>query len=131
MLAEKRKEIAGISLNLTFCQNLTFGLSQIPNYKNASKNEESFNEHSLTAWKNLKNTMNYDQNNCQQFAFITPLFSDTCKHTKNKSWRRCRLYFRCRMQSWWIFYFETDYSENYLCIYFQAVTFFVLKLSSN
>jgi hypothetical protein len=22
--------------------------------------------------------MNYDQNDCQQFSFITPLFSDTC-----------------------------------------------------
>jgi hypothetical protein len=54
--------------------------------------------------------MNYDPNNCQQFSFITPLFSDTCKHTKNKSWRRCRLYFRGRMQCWWIFDFETDYS---------------------
>jgi hypothetical protein len=38
--------------------------------------------------------MNYDQNDCQQFFFITPLFSDTCRYTKNKSWRRCRLYFR-------------------------------------
>jgi hypothetical protein len=28
--------------------------------------------------------MNYDQNNCQHFFFITPLFSDTCKHTKTK-----------------------------------------------
>jgi hypothetical protein len=40
--------------------------------------------------------MNYDQNDCQQFYFITPRFSDTPKHTKNKSWRRCRLYFRGR-----------------------------------
>jgi hypothetical protein len=40
--------------------------------------------------------MNYDLNNCQQFSFKTPLFSDTCRHTKNKSWRRCRLYFRDR-----------------------------------
>jgi hypothetical protein len=39
-----------------------------------------------------------------------PTFSDTCKHTKNKSWRRCRLYFRGRMQCWWIFDFETDYT---------------------
>jgi hypothetical protein len=54
--------------------------------------------------------MNYDLNNCQRFSFITPLFSDTCKHTKNKSWRRCRLYFRGRMQCWWIFDFETDYT---------------------
>jgi hypothetical protein len=51
--------------------------------------------------------MNYDQNDCQQFYFITPRFSDT--HTKNKSWRRCRLYFRGRMQCWWIFDFETNY----------------------
>jgi hypothetical protein len=58
--------------------------------------------------------INYDLNNCQQFSFITPLFSDTCKHTKNKSWRRCRLYFRERMQCWWIFDFETDYIKHYL-----------------
>jgi hypothetical protein len=58
--------------------------------------------------------MNYDQNGYQQFYFITPRFSDTFKHTKNKSWRRCRLYFRGRMQCWWIFDFETNYS--YLCI---------------
>jgi hypothetical protein len=25
--------------------------------------------------------MNYDQNDCKQFCFITPLFSDTCKQT--------------------------------------------------
>jgi hypothetical protein len=43
----------------------------------------------------------------QQFSFITLLFSDTCRHTKNKIWRRCRLYFRGRMQCWWIFNFET------------------------
>jgi hypothetical protein len=42
--------------------------------------------------------MNYDLNDCQQFSFITPLFSDTGKHTKNKSCRRCRLYFRGKMQ---------------------------------
>jgi hypothetical protein len=30
--------------------------------------------------------MNYDLNDCQQFSFITPLFSDTCKHTESKSW---------------------------------------------
>jgi hypothetical protein len=41
--------------------------------------------------------------------FHNPTFSDICKHTKNKSWRRCRLYFRGRMQCWWIFDFETDY----------------------
>jgi hypothetical protein len=29
----------------------------------------------------IKNTMNYDQNDCKQFSFITPLFSDTCKQT--------------------------------------------------
>jgi hypothetical protein len=57
-----------------------------------------------------KNTMNYDQNVCQQFSFITPLFSHICRRTKNKSWRRCRLYFRGRMQCWWIFDFETDYT---------------------
>jgi hypothetical protein len=26
--------------------------------------------------------MNYDQNNCQQFSFITPIFSDTCQPTQ-------------------------------------------------
>jgi hypothetical protein len=54
--------------------------------------------------------MKYDQNDCQQFYFITPRFSDTFKHTKNKSWRRCRVYFRGRMQCWWIFDFETNYT---------------------
>ncbi|KAJ3618360.1 hypothetical protein MTP99_006364 [Tenebrio molitor] len=29
--------------------------------------------------------MNYHQNDGQQFSFITPLFSDTCRHTKNKN----------------------------------------------
>jgi hypothetical protein len=53
--------------------------------------------------------MNYDQNDCQQFYFLTPHFSDTFKHTKNKSWRRCQLYFRGRMQCWWIFDFGTNY----------------------
>jgi hypothetical protein len=49
---------------------------------------------------------------CQQFYFITPHLSDTSKHTKNKSWRRCRLYFRGRMQCWWIFDFETNYMSH-------------------
>jgi hypothetical protein len=53
--------------------------------------------------------MNYDQNDSPTVFFVTPLFSDTCRHTKNKNWRRCRLYFRGRMQCWWIFDFETDY----------------------
>jgi hypothetical protein len=57
--------------------------------------------------------MNYDLNDCQYFSFITPLFSDVCKHTKNKSWRRCRLYFQGRMQCWWIFDFETDYRSRW------------------
>jgi hypothetical protein len=57
--------------------------------------------------------MNYDQNDCQQFYFITLRFSDTSKHTKNKSWRRCRLYFRGRMQCWWIIDFETNYTYMY------------------
>jgi hypothetical protein len=35
--------------------------------------------------------------------------STICRHTKNKSWRRYRLYFRGRMQCWWIVDFETDY----------------------
>jgi hypothetical protein len=62
--------------------------------------------------------MNYDQNDCQQFSFITPFFSDIRRHTKNKSWRRCRLYFRGRMQCWWIFDFETDYMyfETKVCL---------------
>jgi hypothetical protein len=67
--------------------------------------------------------MNYDQNDCPQFSFITPLFSDICRHAKNKSWRCCRLYFRGRMQCWWIFDFETDYSFfiylNEICTYFK------------
>jgi hypothetical protein len=50
----------------------------------------------------------------QQFSFITLLFSDTCRDTKNKIWRRCRLYFRGRMQCWWIFNFETDYGNIYV-----------------
>jgi hypothetical protein len=53
--------------------------------------------------------MNNDQNDCQQFYFITPRFSDPFKHIKTKSWRRCRLYFRGRMPCWWIFDFETNY----------------------
>jgi hypothetical protein len=59
----------------------------------------------------IKNTMNYymTKTTVQQFSLITPLFSDTCRHTKNKSRRRCRLYFRGRMHCWWIFDFETDY----------------------
>jgi hypothetical protein len=44
--------------------------------------------------------------------FHNPTFSDTCKHTKNKSWRHCRLYFRGRMQCWWIFEFERDYTVD-------------------
>jgi hypothetical protein len=58
--------------------------------------------------------MNYDQNDYQQFYFITLRFSGTSKHTKNKSWRRWWLYFRGRMQCWWIFDFETNYkyTEN-------------------
>jgi hypothetical protein len=54
------------------------------------------------------------------FFFITPLFSDTCKYNENKSWRRCRLYFRCRMQCWWIFDFETD-----------NILFFIFEKTSN
>jgi hypothetical protein len=50
--------------------------------------------------------MNYDQNDCPTVFFHNP----TCRHTKNKSWRRCRLYFRGKMQCWWIFDFETDYN---------------------
>jgi hypothetical protein len=46
----------------------------------------------------------------QQFSLITPLFSDTYRHTKNKSRRCCRMYFRGRMHCWWIFDFETDYT---------------------
>jgi hypothetical protein len=53
--------------------------------------------------------MNYDQNDCPTVFFHNPTFFDTCRHTKNKSWRRCRLYFRGRMQCWWIFDFEIDY----------------------
>jgi hypothetical protein len=42
-LCWQKKEIPRISLNPTSLQNLTFGLSQISNYKNTWKNEESFN----------------------------------------------------------------------------------------
>jgi hypothetical protein len=49
--------------------------------------------------------MNYDQNDCPTIFFHNP----TCRHTKNKSWRRCRLYFRGRMHCRWSFDFETDY----------------------
>jgi hypothetical protein len=42
-------------------------------------------------------------------SFHNPAFFDTCKYTKNKSWRRCRMYFQGRMQCGWIFDFETDY----------------------
>jgi hypothetical protein len=54
--------------------------------------------------------MNYDQNDCPTVFFHNPTFFDICRHTKNKSWRRCRLYFRGRMHCWWIFNFETDYT---------------------
>jgi hypothetical protein len=49
--------------------------------------------------------MNYDRNDCQQFSFITPL-TDTLK---TKVGDVVRLYFRGRLQCWWIFDFETDY----------------------
>jgi hypothetical protein len=62
--------------------------------------------------------MNYDLNDYQQFSFITPLFSYTCKHTKSKSWRRCRLYFRDKMQCWWISDSETDW---YTCVLRQKI----------
>jgi hypothetical protein len=39
-LCWQKKEIPRISLNPTSRQNLTFGLSQISNHKNGSKNEE-------------------------------------------------------------------------------------------
>jgi hypothetical protein len=45
MLAEKKKSPEKVSffwVGPTFRQNLTFSLSQISNYKNASKNKESF-----------------------------------------------------------------------------------------
>jgi hypothetical protein len=69
--------------------------------------------------------MNYDQNDCRQFSFITPLFSDMCRHTKNKSWRRCRLYFRGRMQCWWIFDFETDYTLFNLFLILKQIIFVI------
>jgi hypothetical protein len=59
----------------------------------------------------IKNMMNYDQNDCpNSFFFIIPLFLILADTLKNKSWRRCRLYFRGRMQCWWIFDFETGYT---------------------
>jgi hypothetical protein len=47
--------------------------------------------------------------------FHNPTFCDNCKRIKNKSWRRCQLYFRGRMQCWWIFDFETDYKVGTGC----------------
>jgi hypothetical protein len=80
-----------------------------------------------------KNTMNYyDLNDCQQFSFITQLFSDTCKHTKSKSWWRCRLYFRDKMQCWWIFDSETDYRLNkqlFLVAFFSICFFYYTELN--
>jgi hypothetical protein len=32
----------------------------------------------------IKNTMNYDQNDCQQFSFITPLFPTLANTLKTK-----------------------------------------------
>jgi hypothetical protein len=66
----------------------------------------------------LKKTLNFDQNDYQQFSLITSFFFLRLanKHTKNKSWQRCRLYFRGRMQCWWIFGFETDYTWSLLII---------------
>jgi hypothetical protein len=61
----------------------------------------------------IKNTMNYDQNDCTTVFFHNPTFCWHLQHTKNKSWRRCRLYFPGRMHCWWIFDFETDYSAIY------------------
>jgi hypothetical protein len=48
---------------------------------------------------------------------LFPTLANTLKNAKNKSWRRCRLYFRCRMQCWWIFDFETNYSlfKEFVC----------------
>jgi hypothetical protein len=68
----------------------------------------------ITKLELKKKTMNYYQNDHQQFSFITSFFFLTFvnKHTENKSWRRCRLCFRGRMQCWWIFGFETDYTGS-------------------
>jgi hypothetical protein len=45
-------------------------------------------------------------------VFLHNFFLTIADTLKNKSWRRCRLYFRGRMQSWWIFDFETDYTGS-------------------
>jgi hypothetical protein len=74
----------------------------------------------------IKNTMNYDQNEGPTVFFHNHTFSDTCRHTKNKSRRSCRLYFRGRMHCWWIFDFET----NYRCIivsYLDLVPNYILN----
>jgi hypothetical protein len=58
----------------------------------------------------IKKTTDLRSKRLLTIFFHNPIFCDTCKHTKNKSWRRYRLYFRGRMQCWWIFDFETGYT---------------------
>jgi hypothetical protein len=38
----------------------------------------------IIKWELKKNTMNYDQNDCQQFSFITPLFPTFANTLKTK-----------------------------------------------
>jgi hypothetical protein len=64
-------------------------------------------------WNNKMRIKKHDELRSKWLStvfFITTLFSHICRYTKNKSWRRCRFYFRGRTQCWWIFDFETEYN---------------------
>jgi hypothetical protein len=54
--------------------------------------------------------MNYDQNDCQQFSFITALFPTLANTLKTKVGIVVGCIFEIRMQCWWIFDFETNYT---------------------
>jgi hypothetical protein len=49
-------------------------------------------------------------------TFFLILANKLKKKKLKQNWRRCRLYFRGRMQCWWIFDFETDYSVFWCAI---------------
>jgi hypothetical protein len=91
--------------------------------KQNTKVQKGFSYHIiLFEWNNkmrIKNTMNYDQ----QFSFITTLFSDTCRHTKNKSRRRCRLYFRGRVGGFLILKQTTYIYLNFIFNGWRVPTF--------
>jgi hypothetical protein len=63
--------------------------------------------------------------------FHNPTLFDTFKHTKNKSSGRCRLYFRGRMQCWWIFDFDTNYRCKTLSLSFPTKTYSCLGENSS